>query len=60
MRSRTVRRALALTALATLAPAASALAQEAPNPLRPGALYAATNEPTGNRILTFSRATTER
>ena len=51
--------ALAATVI-TLVPAAGALAATTDpalgNPLRPGAMYAATNEPTGNRIQTFSRA----
>jgi len=52
--------ALAATVV-SLVPAAGALAAPTDpalgsNPLRPGAVYAATNEPTGNRIQTFSRA----
>jgi hypothetical protein len=55
MRRFAVLAALAATAVPALAlPAGAAAAPETPN--RPGAVYAATNDPTGNEIRVFDRA----
>jgi 6-phosphogluconolactonase (cycloisomerase 2 family) len=56
MRRSPVLAALAATSLvAAVLPAGTALAEPGPTPTRPGAVYAPTNDPTGNEIRVFSR-----
>lgn len=49
--------ASAALSLAAVLPAAAAAEPPDPTPARPGAVYAATNDPTGNEIRVFNRRT---